>query len=149
MKAPDFSLPDQNGQTHSLADYKGRFLVVYFYPKDATPGCTKEACGFRDAFARYEKRDIAVVGISKDSAASHARFAQKQKLPFTLLSDPSTQTIRDYGAWGMKKFMGKTFEGTLRKTYLIDPVGNIRKTYDKVDPALHAEEILKDMESLA
>jgi thioredoxin-dependent peroxiredoxin len=148
MKAPDFSLPDQNSITHTLKEYKGKWIIVYFYPKDDTPGCTKEACGFRDSFTAYAKAGIPVIGISKDSVASHKKFAEKYKLPFTLLSDESKETITAFGAWGEKKFMGKTFEGILRKTYIIDPEGTIRKTYDKVTPATHAAEILSDLQQL-
>lgn len=148
MKAPYFSLQDQNGTTHTLNDYKGKWLVVYFYPKDDTPGCTKEACGFRDNIKELKKKEIEIIGISKDSTESHKKFASKFNLPFTLLSDPTKETIKSYGAWGPKKFMGKTFEGVLRKTYIVDPDGEIKKEYKKVDPSVHAQEILKDIEAM-
>lgn len=141
MKAPAFSLPDQNNKTHNLADYKGQWVVVYFYPRDDTPGCTKEACGFRDKSQPYKDQNIVILGISKDSIVSHKRFAQKYHLTFPLLSDESTKTIRAYDAWGLL--------GVLRKTYLIDPHGEIRKTYDKVDVLSHADNILHDIKELS
>lgn len=148
MKAVDFSLPDQTGTYHKLSDYRGKWVVVYFYPKDDTPGCTKEACGFRDTLSTLHKLDVVVLGISKDSVASHKKFAEKYQLNFPLLSDETKEILRSYGAWGKKKFMGREFEGTLRKTYLIDPNGEIRKTYDHIDPVKHAHDILSDLTSL-
>lgn len=149
MKAYTFSLLDQNNKTHNLEDYKGHWVVVYFYPRDDTPGCTKEACGFRDKTQPYKDQNISILGISKDSVVSHKKFAEKYHLTFPLLSDVSAETIKAYGAWGQKKFLGKTFEGILRKTYLIDPEGQIRKTYDKVDVLSHADTILKDIKTLS
>ena len=149
MKAPDFTLPDSEGRLHSLSDYRGKWLVVYFYPKDDTPGCTKEACNFRDNRDTLRKHDIAVVGISRDSVASHKAFAGRYGLHFPILSDESTETIRAYGAWGPKTRGGKETMGTLRNTYLIDPSGEIRKTYTHVDPSAHAEEILHDIQTIA
>lgn len=148
MKAVNFSLPDQNNRIHNLADYKGQWIVVYFYPRDDTPGCTKEACGFRDKSQPYKDNKIVIFGISKDSVASHKKFAEKYHLTFPLLSDESKETIKAYGAWGEKKFLGKTFEGVLRKTFLIDPTGEIRKTYDKVDVLNHADTILQDIKGV-
>ena len=148
MKAPDFSLPDQNGKTHTLEQYKGKWVIVYFYPKDATPGCTKEACSFRDGRDLLEDAGAIVLGISKDTVASHKKFAEKHNLNFTLLSDTSTDTIKAYGSWGEKKFMGKVFDGIKRNTYLINPVGEIVKTYEGVNPLTHVSEVLKDLESL-
>lgn len=148
MKAPSFKLLDQDNKLHTLTDYEGMWLIVYFYPKDDTPGCTKEACAFRDMSDEFAKRSIRVVGISKDSVAAHKKFANKFKLPFTLLSDPSHEVIEAYGAWGEKKFMGRTFSGILRKSFLIDPEGNITKEYPKVTPDQHAREILKDFDAL-
>ena len=148
MKAPHFSLSDQNNKIHNLEDYKGRWVVVYFYPRDDTPGCTKEACGFRDNSQLYKNENIIVLGISKDSVDSHKKFAEKYHLTFPLLSDESKETIKTYNAWGEKKFLGKTFEGILRKTFLIDPKGKIRKTYDKVDVLNHAETILQDVKGV-
>lgn len=146
MHATDFTLRDQDNNEHSLNDYRGKWVVVYFYPKDDTPGCTKEACGFRDAMAELQKLDVVILGISKDSVASHKKFAEKYSLNFPLLSDESTDVIKAYGAWGPKKFMGREFLGILRKTYLIDPNGDIVKTYDNVNPTQHADEILRDVQ---
>ena len=146
--APDFTLPDQTGAMHSLADYHGRWLVLYFYPKDDTPGCTIEACSFRDSLTELTARGAAVIGISKDSVKSHKKFANKFSLTFPLLSDQSTEIIKAYGAWGTKKFMGREFEGIQRNTYLINPEGEIVKTYEKVNPKEHTKEILADIERL-
>lgn len=148
MKAFDFSLPDQNGDLHKLSDYRGQFVVLYFYPKDDTPGCTVEACSFRDNQEVFRKNGMVILGVSKDTVASHKKFAQKHNLRFTIFSDVEKIIIKKYNAWGSKKFMGKTFEGTLRKTYLIDKEGNIVKVYEKVSPLTHAAEILKDKEDI-
>ena len=145
MKAPDFSLPDQDGTIHTLQQYAGKWVVVYFYPKDATPGCTKEACNFRDGREFLESTGAIVLGISKDSVASHKKFADVHKLNFTLLSDTSTNTIKAYGAWGKKKFMGREYEGIKRNTYLINPKGEIEKVYENVNPMTHINEIYKDL----
>lgn len=146
MKAPDFSLPDQNGLTHTLQDYAGKWLIVYFYPKDDTPGCTKEACNFRDGFQMFADKGVAIVGVSKDTVASHKKFAEKFNLNFPLLADESKETIKAFGAWTEKGFMGRP--GIVRNTYLINPQGEIVKEYIKVKPELHADEILKDLEDL-
>lgn len=148
MPAPDFSLPDADGTIHSLRDYRGKWLVVYFYPKDDTPGCTKEACGFRDAMEEYAKNGITVIGISKDSSNSHSSFVKKYSLNFPVLSDPDHKTIEAYGAWGPKKFMGREFLGTKRYSFIISPEGEILKTYEKVDVLTHARQILDDIRSL-
>jgi thioredoxin-dependent peroxiredoxin len=148
MRAKDFNLPDSEGKTHKLSDYRGQWLVVYFYPKDDTPGCTKEACNFRDNYAILQEQGVAVVGISRDPVVSHQAFAEKYNLNFPLLSDESAETIRAYGAWGTKKLAGKETLGVLRNTYLIDPHGEIRKVYERVDPSAHAEEILRDLQAL-
>lgn len=148
MKAIDFNLPDENGKTHKLADYRSKWVVVYFYPKDDTPGCTKEACNFRDSLSDLKKFGVVILGISKDSVKSHQKFSQKYHLNFPILSDESKETIKAYHAWGMKKFLGKQFEGTLRKTYLIDKEGNISKIYDNVNPTIHAGETLSDIKQL-
>lgn len=148
MKAPDFTLPDQDGTSHSLSDYRGKWLVVYFYPKDDTAGCTKEACSFRDGRQALLDKGIEVVGISKDTVAAHKKFALKYNLNFTLLADPSLDVIKAYNSWGLKKFMGREYEGTLRNTFLINPKGEIVKTYQKVSPTDHALQILNDFESL-
>lgn len=149
MKAPDFSLIDQDGIVHSLKDYAGKWLVLYFYPKDSTPGCTTEACTFRDereAIAEFGGAEI--VGVSKDSVASHKKFADKHGLTFTLLSDPDHTTIEAYGAWGPRKFMGREYMGTYRNTYIIGPKGDIVKRYENVDPKKHAAEIITDLKTL-
>ena len=148
MKAPNFSLPDQNGNTHSLADYAGKWLVVYFYPKDSTPGCTKEACNFRDGRDDLKALGAEVIGISKDSVKSHAKFVDKHELNFTLLSDESTETIQAFGSWKLKKFMGREYMGILRDTYLIDPKGEIVKKYEGVNPLTHYQQLIKDLETL-
>lgn len=145
MNATDFHLPDQSNIYHSLADYRGKWTVLYFYPKDDTPGCTMEACKFRDSFHELQKKGVIILGVSKDSVLSHKKFAEKYHLNFPLLSDESHRTIEAYDAWGVKKFLGKSFTGTLRKTYLIDPKGEIRKVYEKVNPTVHAGEILRDL----
>ena len=149
MKAANFSLPDQNGKLHTLGKYRGKWVVLYFYPKDDTPGCTKEACSFRDATAEFEKRGIIILGVSKDSVASHKKFAEKYHLTFTLLSDESLAMIKAYNAWGEKKFMGRTFSGILRITYLINPKGKIAKVYEKVNPLVHSGQILTDLAAFA
>ena len=132
-KAPDFEGVDQNGQVVRLADFSGKKLVLYFYPKDSTPGCTAEACDLRDNYERFLSQGYAVLGVSKDSQASHRKFIEKYNLPFPLLSDTSTQILQDYEAWGPKKFMGRSMVGTLRKTYVIDESGLIADIIDKVD----------------
>jgi peroxiredoxin Q/BCP len=148
MKAFDFSLPDQNGDLHKLSDYRGQFVVLYFYPKDETPGCTVEACSFRDNQDVFKTNGMVILGVSKDTVASHKKFAQKHNLRFTIFSDVEKKVIKKYKAWGEKKFLGRTYEGTLRKTYLIDKEGNIVKEYEKVNPLTHAAEILKDKEEV-
>lgn len=148
MKATDFQLPDQAGAHHTLHEYLGKWVVVYFYPKDDTPGCTIEACKFRDGLSGLQKLGVVILGISKDSVDSHKKFAHKYSLNFPILSDISRETIKAYGAWGEKKFMGKTFEGALRKSFLIGPSGNIEKVYENVNPTLHAEQIVSDVKAL-
>jgi peroxiredoxin Q/BCP len=148
MKAINFSLPDSSGKIHKLSDYLGQYVVVYFYPKDDTPGCTKEACNFRDSMNSLKAMKVAVLGISKDSMKSHQKFEQKYNLNFPLLSDESTETIKAYGAWGEKKFMGKIFDGVKRNTVLVGKDGEIVKSYENVNPLFHASEIIKDVEEL-
>lgn len=143
--APDFELLDQEGKSHKLSDYLGKKVILYFYPKDDTPGCTKEACGFRDNFAEYRKHGIIILGVSKDSEKSHSRFAEKYSLPFTLLSDNETTVAQAYGVWGLKKMMGREYYGMNRVTYVIDEEGKVLQVYKKVKPEHHAEEILKDI----
>ena len=148
-KAPNFELPDQDGKLHKLTDYAGRWLVVYFYPKDDTPGCTTEACNFRDARdAIAEYGNAYVIGISKDSVKNHKKFSEKHDLNFTLLSDESHETIDAFGAWKMKKFMGREYMGIMRNTYIVDPKGTIVKTYEGVNPKDHVGQILKDLAEL-
>jgi thioredoxin-dependent peroxiredoxin len=144
-KAPSFSLPDQHGKNHSLADYAGSWLLIYFYPKDATPGCTIEACAFRDDHEAAMQAGINVVGVSTDSVASHAKFAAKQRLPFTLLADIDKSMVNDYGVWTKKKFMGREYLGTMRHSFLVDPDGRIAKIYEQVKPAAHAKEVVADV----
>ncbi|MEK7173464.1 MAG: thioredoxin-dependent thiol peroxidase [Patescibacteria group bacterium] len=146
--APDFTLPDQNGNSHSLSDYKGQWVLLYFYPKDDTPGCTKEACGMRDEFPKFKKMKAVVFGISADSAARHKKFAEKYDLPFALLADESKKVIQQYGVWTKKKFMGMEYMGIARSSFLIDPEGKIAKVYESVKPDVHAEEVLKDLHEL-
>jgi peroxiredoxin Q/BCP len=141
--APDFTVKDANGETVRLKDLRGQKVVLYFYPKDDTPGCTKEACAFRDAFADYKKRNIKVLGVSLDSEASHKKFAAKYKLPFTLLADPDHAISDAYGVYGQKKFMGRSYMGVNRMTFLIDEKGKIKKVFEKVKPEDHASEVLE------
>lgn len=142
-QAYEFSLPDQNGSIHTLKDYTGTWLILYFYPKDETPGCTEEACAFRDGRDFLQKAGAEVVGISADSVASHKKFADKNNLTFTLLSDESTEIIKAYGAWGQNK----SGEGVLRKTFLISPEGQVVKTYPDVTPSEHVAEVYKDLKA--
>ncbi len=146
--APQFTLSDQNGKTHSLTDYKGKWVLMYFYPKDDTPGCTKQACAIRDEFPEFKKLNCVVFGISTDGEKSHKKFEEKFTLPFTLLADTEKEVVNAYGVWAPKKFMGREFLGTLRISYLINPHGNIAKIYEKVKPELHADEVLKDLRTL-
>jgi len=148
IQVPDFTLPDQAGKNHTLSSYKGKWIVLYFYPKDNTPGCTKEACSFRDQSTLYKKNNIVVLGISKDSEASHKNFSTKFQLTFPILSDPTHTVIEQFDAWKPKKFMGKEFLGTMRITVLIDPSQVIRKIYTHVDVQTHAQEILSDIKTL-
>jgi peroxiredoxin Q/BCP len=141
--APNFTTTDADGKTVKLKDLRGKKVVLYFYPKDDTPGCTKEACSFRDAFAKYKKRGIEVLGISPDTEKSHKKFADKYKLPFTLLADKDHAIADAYGTYGQKKFMGRTYMGILRTTFLIDEKGKIKKVFDKVKPDEHASEVLE------
>ena len=139
----DFSLRNQDGETVSLDDFAGKWLVVYVYPKDDTPGCTKEACSFRDAFSKFKKQGITVLGVSPDSEKSHQKFATKYSLPFTLLADTDRKIVEAYGVWGEKKFMGRTYMGVHRITFLIDEKGKIKKIFEKVKPENHASEVLQ------
>jgi peroxiredoxin Q/BCP len=144
--APNFAAKDANGETVRLKDLRGEKVVLYFYPRDDTPGCTKEACSFRDAFAQFKRRNIKILGVSVDSEASHAKFTTKYKLPFTLLADPDHSIADAYGVYGEKKFMGRTYMGVKRITYLIDEKGKIKKVFEKVKPEEHAQEVLDAFE---
>jgi len=147
-KAPAFSLEGSDGKKHSLEDYKGRTLVLYFYPKDDTPGCTKEACGFRDLDALLKKSNAVVLGVSKDGIESHKKFAAKYKLPFTLLSDPQAEVMKKYGAFGKKMMYGKTVEGTIRSTVVIGPKGDILKHWATVKKTeAHPGEVLAHLKT--
>jgi peroxiredoxin Q/BCP len=140
--APDFSLQDKNGNQVRLSDFAGKKVVLYFYPKDNTPGCTRQACAFAAAYDEFKKRNIAVIGISKDSVESHRKFAEKHNLPFILLADPELQAIQAYGVWQEKKLYGKVSMGVVRTTFIIDEEGNIAHVMPKVKPDTNAEEIL-------
>ena len=141
-KAPDFTLSDKDGRQVSLSDFLGKKVVLYFYPKDNTPGCTRQACAFAAAYEQFKEQDVVVIGISKDSTASHQKFAQKYDLPFILLSDPELQAIQAYDVWQEKKLYGKVSMGVVRTTYIIDEQGNIEKVMPKVKPDTKAAEIL-------
>ncbi|MDT8436516.1 MAG: thioredoxin-dependent thiol peroxidase [Gemmatimonadota bacterium] len=145
--APEFELESDGGGTVRLADLRGRRVVLFFYPKDDTSGCTKEACGFRDSLAEFAGRDVAVLGVSPDGIASHDRFRDKYDLNFPLLSDPDHAVAEAYGAWGVKKMYGREYEGILRSTFVIGPDGRIEKAYPKVRPEGHAAEILADLDT--
>jgi peroxiredoxin Q/BCP len=142
QKAPDFTLPDQDGKAVRLSDFLGKKVVLYFYPKDNTPGCSRQACAFAGAYEGFRSKDVVVIGISKDSVASHQKFAQKYNLPFILLSDPDRQAIEAYGVWQEKKLYGKVTMGVVRTTFIIDQHGNIEKIMPKVKPDTNAGEIL-------
>ncbi|MGL5083659.1 MAG: thioredoxin-dependent thiol peroxidase [Microcoleaceae cyanobacterium] len=141
--APDFTLPDADGQSVSLSDFRGKTVVLYFYPRDNTPGCTKEACGFRDRHEDYQAQNVVVLGISTDDAKSHTKFVTKYQLPFPLLSDAGGKVAESYESYGLKKFMGKEYMGISRHTFVIDSQGKIQKIYHKVKPELHADEVLQ------
>lgn len=142
-KAPAFTLPDQNGMMHSLEDYRGQKVILYFYPKDNTAGCTKQACGFAERYPQIQEKGAVVLGISKDSVKSHKNFEEKNSLPFTLLSDPEHKVLEAYGAWGEKKNYGKVSMGTIRTTYLIDEEGIIVKAMGKVKAADNPAQMLE------
>ena len=140
--APEFTLEGSNGEQVRLADFRGKNVILYFYPEDDTPGCTKEACNFRDDYSDYEKAGVAILGVSPDTVASHVKFKQKFQLPFPLLADEGHKVCDLYGVWGPKKFVGKEYAGVLRTTFLIDGDGNILKVFENVRPAEHSTEVL-------
>lgn len=141
-KAPDFQLKDGDGVVHKLTDYQGQTIVLYFYPKDNTPGCTKEACAFRDNYKAFKDAGVDVIGVSPDTEKSHTNFSQKYELPFTLLSDPDHKICEAYGVWGLKKNYGREYEGVYRTTFVIGPNGEIKHVFEKVKPSDHVEEVL-------
>lgn len=145
MKAPDFTLKDKNGNDVTLSQFRGKKVVLYFYPKDNTPGCTRQACAFAASFDEFRQKNIEVIGISKDSVASHLRFAEKHSLPFILLADPELDAIQKYGVWQEKKLYGKVSMGVVRTTFIIDENGNIEKIMPKVKPDTNAREILDNI----
>lgn len=143
--APDFSLLDSNGNTVNLSDLQGNYVVLYFYPRDNTPGCTKEACAFRDAYDQFQAKDAVVLGVSTDDAKSHDKFITKFNLPFPLLIDAGGKVAEAYESYGLKKFMGKEYMGITRNTFVIDPSGAIAKIYKKVKPETHIDQVLADL----
>lgn len=140
--SPDFTLPDASGKQISLHDFKGKKVVVYFYPKDNTPGCSKQACAFKDAYSAFQQANVIVIGISKDSQRSHQNFIQKYELPFLLLSDPQLEAIQAYDVWQEKKLYGKTYMGVVRATYIIDEDGMIEHVFEKADPTTNTQDVL-------
>ena len=146
--APDFSLQDDQERMHHLSDYRGRPVVLYFYPRDDTPGCTKEACGFRDDYSAYDEAGVTIFGVSPDTPESHAKFKTKYDLPFTLLADPDHIVAEAYGVWGIRKIFGREVTGILRTTFLIGADGEILKVFEKVKPAKHSAEILSTFDEL-
>lgn len=147
--APDFTLQDQDGKEHTLSTYRGRYVLIYFYPKDDTPGCTKQACMLRDALPEFGSLDAVVLGVSPDNVKSHKKFAEKYGLPFILLADEAKEVVNVYGVWGRKKMMGREYDGVFRTSFLINPDGNIEKVYENVKPELHASQVLADLTALA
>jgi len=141
--APEFELPDENGTLRKLSDYRGKNVVLYFYPKDDTPGCTTEACNFRDDYAQYQQAGVVILGVSPDKPAKHTRFITKYQLPFTLLSDVDHEVCELYGVWGRKKFMGREYDGVFRTTFLIDANGIIVRVFENVSPANHSAQVLE------
>ncbi len=146
--APDFILPDQDGKNHKLSSYRRQWVLIYFYPKDDTTGCTKEACAIGELMPDFKKLKLKVFGISIQGTKSHKKFADKYHLPFTLLADEDRKVVTKYGVWGKKKFMGREYMGTFRTSFLLDPKGKIAKVYEKVNPETHAEEVLEDLKNL-
>lgn len=147
--APDFVLPDATGIRHRLSNYRGHWVMLYFYPRDHTPGCTVEACAFRDEYTAFRKLGVVVIGVSTDSAERHRKFSEKYALSFPLLADTGYAVVQRYGVWGKKKFFGKTYQGTQRVSFLINPDGIIAKVYSKVQPFMHAQEVLADVRAFS
>lgn len=148
QKAPEFSLPDEDGNLHTLKEFLGKYLLLYFYPKDDTPGCTTEACNFRDQSREFEKLNTTIIGISADNTKSHKKFKEKHSLPFLLLSDENKSTLKEYGVWQEKKFMGKAYMGISRSSFLIGKNGEILKIYENVNPLRHTNEVIEDIKKL-
>lgn len=146
--APDFVLNDENGRKHSLSAYRGQPVVLYFYPKDDTPGCTTEACNFRDDYSAYEDSDVTILGVSVDDEKSHLNFKEKYSLPFTLLADINKEVVNQYGVWGKKSMYGKEYDGIHRTTFLIDADGKIAQIFEKVKPSTHSDEVLNAIDAL-
>ncbi|MEM0980669.1 MAG: thioredoxin-dependent thiol peroxidase [Cyanobacteria bacterium P01_H01_bin.58] len=147
-RAPSFAMPDAEGTLFHLNDLRGKWVVLYFYPRDNTPGCTKEACGFRDAYHDYEAKEVVILGVSTDDAKAHTKFATKYNLPFPLLIDDGGTVASTYESYGLKKFMGKEYMGIIRRTFIIAPDGTLAKIYPKVKPEPHAQEVLTDLAEL-
>lgn len=147
--APDFSLPDQDGKERSLSGFRGGWVILYFYPKDLTPGCTIEACAFRDAHPKFRRAKVTVLGVSADTVKRHSTFIERFGLPFALLSDGEKKAAKAYGVWTKKRFMGREYMGIARRSFLIGPDGTIRKVYEDVRPAGHAKEVLDDLKTFA
>jgi len=145
IPAPDFQLPDETGSLHKLSDYRGKYVILYFYPKDDTPGCTTEACGFRDDYTLYQAAGAVVLGVSPDAPKSHIKFKLKYNLPYTLLSDVDHAVCEQYGVWGLKKSMGREYMGVLRTTFIIAPDGSIQKVFENVKPDGHSSQILAEI----
>lgn len=146
--APDFELKDDAGTSRRLSDFRGKPVILYFYPADDTPGCTKEACNFRDDYSQYQKAAVTILGVSPDSVKSHAKFKEKYQLPFPLLADDGHKVCDAYGVWGPKKMMGREFEGVLRTTFLIDAKGKVARVFENVRPSEHSAEVLGALEAL-
>lgn len=147
-QAPDFTLVDENEKEHTLSDYRGKPVVLFFYPRDDTPGCTIEVCNFRDDYSAYQGSEVTLLGVSVDSSKSHTKFINKFELPFSLLADTGKEVVNQYGVWKLKKQFGREFEGISRTTFLIDVEGNIAKVFEKVKPDIHSEEVLEAISNL-
>lgn len=142
-KAPSFKLQDSQGNRHQLSDYEGQSIILYFYPKDDTPGCAKEACSFRDNYSAFKEAGVEIIGISPDTVESHQKFSEKYDLPFTLLADPNHEVCEAYEVWGTKKSFGREYEGVFRTTFIIDPDGKIKRVFEDVKPSEHSQEVLE------